>query len=574
MKLPVFGSLSDPKLPGDLVAGLTVWAVLVPEALAYASIAGVSPVVGLYAAPGALILYAAFGSSRQLIIGPGAATAALSAAIVGDLATQGASDYVQLTATLAITVGLLAIAAAVLRLGFIANFISEPVLKGFIIGLALTVMVGQLPKLFGIEKGAGNFFEQLWDFVKNIDQTSGLTLLVGGLSLVLVLGLKLWKPVIPASLVAVLLGILAVQLFGLDGSGVAIVGPIKSGLPSFGIPDVSGSGFLSLLGGSFGVMFIGFAEGLGAAKTYAAKEGYEIDVNRELLGLGAANIGAGLSSGMVVGGSLSKTAVNASAGAKGQLSGLVTAVLTVVTILFLTGLFEDLPEATLAAVVIAALVELVDIPSLVRLYRAHTKGLGRIYGFAARPDFIAAIAAILGVLVFDTLPGLVIGIVVSVLLLLYRASIPHVAVLAQASGTNGPFVDAKRNPEAAEVPGVAILRVESALFFANADAVRDHIRAHAADEHVKAVVIDAETVPAIDVTAGQMLMELGHDLRAQGKRLVLAREIGQVREAIDHTDAGPAPPEIDTYPTVRAAVAALRSELTIDTAAEQYENKP
>src|SRR5512132_623836 len=574
MKLPVFRSLSDPKLPGDLIAGLTVWAVLVPEALAYASIAGVSPVIGLYAAPGALILYAAFGSSRQLITGPGAATAALSAAIVGDLVTQGSSDYVQLTATLAITVGLLAIAAAVLRLGFIANFISEPVLKGFIIGLALTVMVGQLPKLFGIEKGAGNFFEQLWDFVKNIDQTSGLTLLVGGLSLVLVLGLKLWKPAIPASLVAVLLGILAVQLFGLDGSGVAIVGPIKSGLPSFGIPDVSASDFLSLLGASFGLMVIAFAEGLGAAKTYAAKEGYQIDANRELLGLGAANIGAGLSSGMVVSGSLSKTAVNASGGAKSQLSGLVVAVLTIITILFLTGLFEDLPEATLAAIVIAALIELVDIPTLVRLYRAHTKGLGRIYGFAARPDFIAAVATTLGVLVFDTLPGLFIGIVVSVLLLLYRASIPNVAVLAQASGTDGPFLDAKRNPEAAEVPGVAILRVESALFFANADAVRDHIRAHAADEHVKAVVIDAETVPARDVTAGQMLMELGHDLRAQGKRLVLAREIGQVREAIDHTDAGSAPPEIETYPTVRAAVAALRSELTIDTAAEQYENKP
>jgi MFS superfamily sulfate permease-like transporter len=234
MKLPVYRSLSDPRLPGDLVAGLTVWAVLVPEALAYASIAGVSPVVGLYAAPGALLLYAAFGSSRQLIIGPGAATAALSAAIVGDLATQGASDYVQLTATLAITVGLLAIAAAVLRLGFIANFISEPVLKGFIIGLALTVMVGQLPKLFGIEKGAGDFFEQLWDFVKNIDQTSGLTLLVGGLSLVLVLGLKLWKPVIPASLVAVLLGILAVQLFGLDASGSRSSDRSRVGFPVSG----------------------------------------------------------------------------------------------------------------------------------------------------------------------------------------------------------------------------------------------------------------------------------------------------------------------------------------------------
>ena len=558
MKLPVFRSLSDPKLPGDLVAGLTVWAVLVPEALAYASIAGVSPVVGLYAAPGALILYAAFGSSRQLVTGPASASAALSAAIVGDLATQGSSDYVQLTATLAITVGLLAIVAAVFRLGFIATFISQPVFKGFIIGLALTVIVGQLPKLFGIEKGSGDFFEQLWDFFKNVDQTSGLTLLVGGLSLVLVLGLKMWKPVIPGSLVAVLLGILAVHLFGLDTAGVAIVGPIKSGLPSFGIPDVSASDFLSLLGASVGLMVIGFAEGLGAGKTYAAKEGYEIDANRELLGLGAANIGAGLSSGMVVNGSLSKSAVNASAGAKSQLSLLVVAMLTVVTLLFLTGLFEDLPEATLAAIVIAALIELVDIPSLVRLYRAHTKGLGRIYGFAARPDFIAALATTLGVLVFGTLPGLGVGIVTSIVLLVYRASIPNVAVLAQAPSTDGLFVDAERHPEATEVPGVAILRVESPLFFANADAVRDRIRAHAADEHIKAVVIDAETVPTIDVTAGHMLIELGHELQAQGKRLLLARVIGQVREAIDHTGSGSAPSGIENYPTVRAAIAAVR----------------
>jgi MFS superfamily sulfate permease-like transporter len=378
------------------------------------------------------------------------------------------------------------------------------------------------------------------------------------LSLVLVLRLKMWKPVIPGSLVAVLLGILAVHLFGLDASGVAIVGPIKSGLPSFGIPDVSAADFLSLLSASVGLMVIGFAEGLGAGKTYAAKEGYEIDANRELLGLGAANIGAGLSSGMVVNGSLSKSAVNASAGAKSQLSLLVVAMLTVVTLLFLTGLFEDLPEATLAAIVIAALIELVDIPSLVRLYRAHTKGLGRIYGFAARPDFIAALATTLGVLVFGTLPGLGVGIVTSIVLLVYRASIPNVAVLAQAPGTDGLFVDAERHPEATEVPGVAILRVESPLFFANADAVRDRIRAHAADEHIKAVVIDAETVPTIDVTAGHMLIELGHELQAQGKRLLLARVIGQVREAIDHTGSGSAPSGIENYPTVRAAIAAVR----------------
>ena len=394
----------------DVIAGLTVWAVLVPEALAYASIAGVSPVVGLYAAPAALVFYAAFGSSRHLVTGPMAATAALSAAAVGDLAAGGSDAFVALTVTLALVVGVLALVAGLLRLGFLASFISEPVLKGFIIGLALTIIVGQLPKLFGVEKGSGDFFEQLRALLGELGATSGLTLLVGLASLLLVMGLKELAPVVPGSLVAVLLGIAVVSIFGLDAHGVAIVGPIDGGLPTLGLPDVAARSYLDLAGPAVGVMLIGFVEGLGAAKSYAAKNHYEIDANRELLGLGAANIGAGLSSGMIVNGSLSKTAVNASAGARTQLSGLVVAVLTVVTLLFLTGLFEDLPEATLGAVVIAALIELVDIRSLTRLYRLHTRGLGRIYGFAARPDFIASVAALVGVLVFDTLPGLFIGI--------------------------------------------------------------------------------------------------------------------------------------------------------------------
>jgi sulfate permease, SulP family len=272
--------------------------------------------------------------------------------------------------------------------------------------------------------------------------------------------------------------------------------------------------------------------------------------------LGAANIGAGLSSGMLVNGSLSKTAVNGGAGAKSQLSSLVVAVLTVVTLLFLTGLFEELPEAVLAAVVIAAVVELVDIPALVKLYRAHTRSLGRIYGFAARPDFIAAMAALLGVLVFDTLPGLFIGIAVSVLLLLYRASRPNIAVLGEA-GADSPFEDIERNPDVAAVPGVVILRVESGLFFANADVVRESIRARAADPDVKAVVLDAETIPAIDFTAAHMLIELGRDLQRQGKRLVLARQVGQVRDILA-TEQGPR--AIEIYPSARAAVDALRAD--------------
>jgi high affinity sulfate transporter 1 len=559
MRLPVYTWLHGYDrswIGGDVIAGLTVWAILVPEALAYATIAGVSPVVGLYAAPGALLLYAACGSSRHLVVGPMASTAALSAAAVGDLAGHDADLFVQLTITMALTVGIAALVAGLLRLGFLASFISEPVMKGFIIGLALTIMVGQLPKLFGVEKGEGDFFEQLGHLLGELGSTSGLTLVVGIAALVVVLGLKVVAPVVPASLLAVLGGIVAVHLFALDEHGVAIVGDIDSGLPSFGLPDVGLSDYLDIVPAAVGAMLIGFAEGLGAAKTYAAQNNYEIDANRELLGVGAANIGAGLSSGMVVGGSLSKTAVNAGAGAKSELSSFVVAVLVVVTLLFLTGLFEELPEAVLAAVVVAAVIDLVDIPALVRLYRTYTHGLGRIYGFAARPDFIAAMAALVGVLVFDTLPGLFIGIGVSVLLLLYRASRPNIAVLGQA-GPDSPFEDVERNPDADTVSGVVILRVESGLFFANADAVRESILGKAADPNVRAIVLDAETIPSIDVTAAHMLMGLGHELQHDEKRLVLARQIGQVRAILD-TEQGQT--AIEIYPSVRAAVDALRAD--------------
>jgi len=539
---------------GDVIAGLTVWAVLVPEALAYASIAGVSPVVGLYAAPGALIFYAAFGSSRQLVTGPMAATAALSAAAVGNLAAGGSASYVQLTITLAITVGLIAILAGLLRLGFLANFISEPVMKGFIIGLALTIIAGQIPKLFGIHKGEGDFFAQLWHLVTHLDQTSGITLLVGVASLGLVLGLKRWLPAVPGSLVTVLLGIAAVHVFDLAAHGVKIVGPIQSGLPAFGLPNVAAHSYLDLAPAAIGVMLVGFAEALGAGKTYAAKEHYEIDPNRELIALGAANLGAGLSSGMVVNGSLSKTAVNASAGARSQLSSLVVAVLTVVTLLFLTGLFEDLPDATLAAVVIAALIDLVDIRSLTSLYRLHTAGLSRIYGLASRPDFISALAAMFGVLVFDTLPGLFIGIAVSLGLLLYRASRPNIAELGRVPGPDGDFDDVRRNPHSKPVQGVAVLRVESGLFFANADTIRKDVMAHAVDG-TKAIVLDGQTVPFIDVTAAQMLETVAEDLDRDGIRFLLARDVGQVRDIVKRADRGDRI-VIRAYPTVQDAVTA------------------
>lgn len=530
--IPVFSSLAGYRvgfLRADVVAGLTVWAVLVPEALAYATIAGVPPVVGLYAAVPALVLYAAAGSSRHLVVGPMSATAALSAAIIAPLATGDSARAVALTTVLAVATGIAGLLAGLMRLGFVASFISEPVLKGFIVGLALTIIVGQVPKLLGIDKGSGNFFEQAWSVVRGIGEIHWLTALIGLLTLVTVLAIKRWIPLVPGSLLVVLISIAAVAIFDLADRGVEIVGHIDAGLPAVGLPSGIGfSEYVDLLGPAVGVLLIGFAEGLGAAKTYAAKAGYTVDPNRELLGLGAANVGAGLCSGMVVNGSLSKTAVNGGAGAKTQVSGLVVAVLTVVTLLFLTGLFEQLPEATLAGVVIAAVIELVDTSALVRLYRVWTKRLEQIYGHAARADFLAALAAMFGVLVFDTLPGLIIGIGVSMVLLLYRVSRPHVAPLAK---TGNRWVDLDRNPDLVPIAGVLVVRVEAGLFFANADHARERISA-LLDKSTDLVVLDAETSPFIDVSAAQMLIELREHLSKDGIEFRVARDVGQFRDVL------------------------------------------
>jgi SulP family sulfate permease len=561
----LFGSLHGYRrawLRGDLIAGLTVWAVLVPEALAYATIAGVSPVVGLYAAPPALLLYAMLGSSRHLVVGPMSATAALSAATVGAVVAGSGAHFTQMTAALAITTGAVALVAGLARLGFLASFISEPVIKGFIVGLALTIIIGQVPKLLGVDKHSGDFFEQAWGVLRQLGDVDGLTVAVGLASLAVVLLLKRLVPAVPASLVAVALGVAAVEAFNLDDHGLEIVGHIDAGLPSLGAPDVSWSDMGSLVAGGVGAMLVGFAEGLGAARTYAQREHYEIDANRELLGLGAANLASGLSSGMVVNGSLSKTAVNGSAGARTQLSGLIVAVLTVVTLLLLTGLFESLPEATLAAVVIAAVVELVDLSAIARMRRVFAgRSVGR-FAVGARPDFLAAVAAMLGVLIFDTLPGLFIGIAVSLLLLLYRASAPHVAQLGLVPGSDGQYGDLRRHPENRSPDGVVILRVESGLFFANADAVRKRILGAAALPGVHAIVLDGEAMPYIDLTAAQRLEELVEDLERRGVRLLLAQDVGRVRDVLRRT--GPEGDLGRVYPTVREAVDAARAGVTAD----------
>ena len=545
-------------LSRDVIAGLTVWAVMVPEALAYATIAGVPPVMGLYAAVPALLLYAALGSSRHLVVGPMSATAALSAGIIAGFADTGA-EFIAFTTALAIVTGLVGVVAGLSRLGFLSAFISEPVLKGFIVGLALTIIAGQLAKLFGVESADGNFFEKVWGVITELGDTNGTTLVIGLLSQLLVLATKRWLPVAPGSLIAVAASVVAVELLDLTDHGVDVVGNIDAGLPDLGLPaGIGGDDYLSLVGPAVGVLLIGFAEGLGAAKTYAAREGYEVDPNRELVGLGTANLGSGLASGMVVNGSLSKTAVNGGAGAKSQVSGLVVAGLTIVTLLFLTGLFEQLPEATLAAVVIAAVIELVDIASLRRLYRIWTGRLASIYHLAARADFLAAIAAMLGVLIFETLPGLFIGITISLLLMLYRTSRPRVTTLAHVPGQPGSWVDAAHNSGIERDPRIVVLRVESGLFFANADHVRDRIRA-VVDDQTRVIVLNGETTPVIDVTAADMLTVLANDLQRRGVDFTIAHGIGQVRDVLRRTTEDH--DRLRYFDTVADAVADARARL-------------
>lgn len=554
----LFGSLRGYQrawLRRDVVAGLTVWAVLIPESLAYASIAGVSPVVGLYAAIPALLLYPAFGSSRHLVVGPMSATAALSAGVVGGIVANGSEEFPAYTAGLALAVGTLAVLAGLLRLGFLANFVSEPVLKGFIVGMALVIIVGQLPKLLGVEGGEGNFVAKLWAVVTSLGDTQGWAALVGGLCLALVLVLRRVAPLVPGSLVAVALGIVLSAALDLEDRGVAVVGAIDAGLPSPAGPDIAAASDIPLLlSGAAGVMLVGFAEGLGAAKTYARRDGYRIDANRELAGLGVANLGAGFLSGMAVNGSLSKTAVNGGAGARSQVSGWTVAALTVLTLLVLTPLFASLPEPALAAVVIAAVIELVDIGGLRRLYVVNTAALTSIYGRVARADFICALGAMLGVLVFDTLPGLLIGVVLSVLLLLARSAHPHVAVLGRAAGGQGPWVDRQRDPGSTPVPGVVVVRVESGLYFANAGSVQDRLLELAGADGVRALVLDAATVPTVDVTAAGMLRDTAAELESRGIRLLAVGDVGQVRDVLRR--AGAATVLERLYPTVDAAVAA------------------
>ncbi len=507
----------------DIVAGLTVWAVMVPEAMAYAGIAGVHPIIGLYTVPIPLIAYAIFGTSRTMIIGPDSATALISGVTIGAVVAQhGSAPFEALTAALAMMVGVFFLVFGLLRMGWVANFISTPVMKGFIQGLVWVTIIGQVPKLFGIEGGAGNFFQKTWAIVEKLPEANPTTTVIGIVSLVLLFAFARFLPRVPGALTTVVVAIVAVTVFGLGDKGVDIVGSVKAGLPPFGIPKVSLDQLAAIVPGALAIVLLGYAESLGAAKAASEKSGGEIDPNQELVSHGPANLGSALSGGFVVVGSLSKTSVAMGAGGKTQLSSLINAGFVFLTLMFLMPLFKNLPHATLAAIVIHAMLGLMDFGYLKRL-----RGISRV-------EFGLAMSAFAGELVFGVLQGIGIGVVLSIVALIYRASYPGTAVLGRVPGREAVYRDIKRYPDAETLPGLLLFRFDSPVFFANANHFAEVLERAigAADGSVKAVLVDAEPANMIDSTSCDMLVKLHSELAAKGIVLAFARMRDPVRDML------------------------------------------
>ena len=501
----------------DLVAALAVWAVLVPEGMAYASLAGLPPQAGLFAALAPLLAYAVLGTCRQITVGPSSAVAAYSAAAVAPLALGDGGRFIALSALLALLVGAFLLTAGLARAGFIADFFARPVLTGFVAGLALVIGAGQLYKLFGVEPGGGGFFGKLGVLLRQLAATNPTTLALGVAALAIIFALRAVAPKAPAMLVAVALGIVAVSALGLQEHGVAVVGEIPDGLPRPAFPGFGLGDITHLLPDAVALALIAFAESIAGARAFAARHGYEVNADQELVALGVANLGAGLLQGFSVDASLSRSAVAEASGVKSQLSGVILFAFLIVTMLFLLPLFHDLPEAVLGAIVIAAVAHLIDVRALRRLRRVDAT------------DFLLALTCFAGVLVFGILMGLVIAVVVSLLALVFRAYRPSSAVLGRAPGTVADpalrYCGVEDHPEYETIPGLVILRLDGELFFANARWFQDAVRALAEGQTppVREVLIHAGAVPHLDTTAAAMLKELIAELHERDVALAFAR---------------------------------------------------
>ena len=539
-------------LPKDVVAGVVLTTLLVPQGMAYAELAGLPPITGLYTSIMCLLGYAVLGPSRILVLGPDSSLGPMIAATILPLAGADGDPEraIALASMLALIVAAIMILAAVAKLGFIADLISKPTMIGYINGLALTILVGQLPKLFGFKVDADGFLGEIAGFVRGLADGKAVAAaaVVGIAGIALILVLQRWMPKLPAVLIMVVAAIAATTIFSLADHGVSLVGVLPKGFPPLTIPHIRAADLGPLFAGALGIALVSLADTISTASAFAARTGQEVDGNGEMIGIGAANLAAGLFQGFPVSTSGSRTAVAERSGAKTQLTGVTGAVLIVLMLVLVPGLFRNLPQPALAAVVITASLSLADIPGTARLWRQR------------KAEFLLSIAAFLGVALLGVLPGIAIAVGLSILNVFRRAWWPYDTELGRVEGLEG-YHDVHTYPEAEHLPGLVIYRFDGPLFFANATTFRDEIRRMArADPPPRWILIAAEPMTDVDTTASDVLEELDEALNADGISLVFAELKDPVRRKIERYGLTRTIDPGHFYPTIESAVAAFRQE--------------
>ncbi|MGA7520119.1 MAG: SulP family inorganic anion transporter [Pseudolabrys sp.] len=508
-------------LPGDVVAGVTLAAYAIPVSLAYASLAGLPPQVGIYGYLLGGLGYALLGSSRQLAVGPTSAISLMIAASVAPMAEGNAERYVQIASLAAFTVAGLCLLAWLFRLSVLVTLISDSILVGFKIGAGLTIAMTQLPSLFGIAGGGHNFFERVYLLVGQLGHIQLVVLAMGAVAIAMLLMGERWLPGRPVALAVVALSIFLATVLGLPAIGVPVTGNIPEGLPTLAGPALRLRDVEGIVPLAAGCLLLAYIEGVSAARTFAAKHGYDLDPRQEFLGIGAANLGAALGHGYPVAGGLSQSAVNDKAGAHTPLALLAASTTLALCLLFLTGLLENLPKAVLAAVVLTAILGLFDFRGLLYMWRV------------SRMDFYAATIAIVGVLLLGILQGILLAALISILLLLARASRPHVALLGRVPGTNS-YSDLARHPENEPLGSVIACRPEASLLYVNAGSVLETVMASVLKNRskIRAVVCDLSASPYLDLAGARILHALHDELAAQGIALQIVGARGRVRDLL------------------------------------------
>jgi high affinity sulfate transporter 1 len=537
-------------LSRDLVAAVVLATLLVPQGMAYAELAGLPPINGLYATVVCLVAFAFVGSSPVLVLGPDSALGPMIAAVILPLAAGSEEQAIALAAMLAILVGLITVGTGVGRLGFVADLLSSPVRTGYLAGLALTIFVGQLPKLFGFSTDASGLVDEARAFIQNLDQTNPWALGIGLLSLAIILGLKRISPKTPGILIAVVVAIVISTVFDLAAKGVEVIGVLPQGFPLPSFPTAAASDIPELFVAAIGISLVAIGDTISTSGAFATRGGYEVDENQELVGIGAGNLAVGFFSGFPITTSSSRTAVAFQSGAKTQLTGLASAALVLAMLIFVPGLVQAMPQPVLAAVVIAASISLFDVAELRRLWGAR------------KAEFGLAMASLLGVAFVGVLQGIVIAVVLSVFYIFKRAWSPYSAILGRAPGVHG-YHDVQRFPDAQQIPGLLIIRWSAPLFFANANQFRDRVRAavKAAAPRPSWVLIAAEPITDVDTTAGAMLVDLDAELAESDITLAFAEVQSGVHDWIVGYELFDAARQRRSYRSVNEAVEAyLREE--------------